>query len=73
MVPRGGCGVLYSVADAALRGVPFDVASCDYKGLVEWNRARACCGTTRGGGGVRVGKKEAQVGQGNAQLLGRGL
>ena len=37
-VPRCGCGVLHSAADADLRGVPLDVASYDYAGLVAWNR-----------------------------------
>lgn len=37
-VRRCGCGVLHSVADAELRGVPLDVAGYDYAGAVAWNR-----------------------------------
>lgn len=32
------CGVRHTVADADLRGVPLDLASYDYAGLVAWNR-----------------------------------
>jgi len=37
-VGRCGCGVVHTVADADLRGVPLDLASYDYAGLVAWNR-----------------------------------
>jgi hypothetical protein len=37
-VRRCACGVLHSVADAELRGVPLDVAGYDYAGAVAWNR-----------------------------------
>jgi hypothetical protein len=33
-----GCGASHTVANADLRGVPLDMASYDYAGLVAWNR-----------------------------------
>ena len=35
---RCGCGVIHSVRDSGLRGVPLDPASYDYAGQVAWNR-----------------------------------
>lgn len=37
-VRRCGCGVLHTVTDTELRGVPLDVAGYDYAGAVAWNR-----------------------------------
>ena len=36
--PRCRCGVVHSVADAGLRGVPLDFDSYDFAGQVAWNR-----------------------------------
>ena len=33
-----GCGLVHTVADAGLRGVPLDAATYDYAGQVAWNR-----------------------------------
>ena len=37
-VQRCGCDARHTLADGDLRGVPLDVASYDYAGLVAWNR-----------------------------------
>ncbi|MFN3707360.1 replication initiator [Microcella sp.] len=37
-VGQCGCDATHTVADADLRGVPLDMASYDYAGLVAWNR-----------------------------------
>lgn len=39
VLARGcGCGVVHTVADAGLRGVPLDAETYDYGGQVAWNR-----------------------------------